>query len=103
MNSIDLFDNNSQEAYLSILIRQPIGCGRLFPQGTEALIAVRNLLAEGYRPFLTPDGNTLYFAQADRSIQAERCAPASRSARIEKWDRNRLSGLCYIFVWLARC
>ncbi len=70
VNSIDLFDNNSQEAFLSILIRQPIGCGRLFPQGTEALIAVRNLLAEGYRPFLTPDGSTLYFAQADRSIQA---------------------------------
>jgi hypothetical protein len=70
VNSIDLFDNNSQDAFLSILIRQPIGCGRLFPQGTEALIAVRNLLAEGYRPFLTPDGSTLYFAQADRSIQA---------------------------------
>ena len=70
VNSVDLFDNSSQDAFLSILIRQPIVCGRLFPNGTEALIAVRNLLAEGYRPFLTPDGNTLYFAQADRSIQA---------------------------------
>ena len=30
---------------------------------------VRNLLAEGYRPFLTRDGSTLYFAQDERSIQ----------------------------------
>jgi hypothetical protein len=70
VNSVDLFDNTSQDDFLSILIRQPIACGRLLPNGTEALIAVRNLLAEGYRPFLTPDGNTLYFAQAGRSIQA---------------------------------
>jgi hypothetical protein len=70
VNSVDLFDNNSQDAFLSVLIRQPIRCGHLLPNGTETLISVRNLLAEGYRPFLTPDGNTLYFAQADRSIQA---------------------------------
>jgi hypothetical protein len=37
--------------------------------GTEALVDVRNLLAEGYRPFLTRDGSTLYFAQTERSIQ----------------------------------
>jgi hypothetical protein len=35
----------------------------------EALIDVRNLLAQGYRPFVTQDGSTLYFAQAERSIQ----------------------------------
>ncbi|HEV2274892.1 MAG TPA: carboxypeptidase-like regulatory domain-containing protein [Acidobacteriaceae bacterium] len=69
VNSVDLFDNPSQDAFLSLLIRQPIRCGRLLPNGTEALIAVRNLLREGYRPFVTPDGSTLYFAQADRSIQ----------------------------------
>jgi hypothetical protein len=70
VNSVDLFDNNGQDAYLSILIRQPIPCGSLLPNGVEALIAVRNLLAEGYRPFLAPDGSALYFAQAARSVQA---------------------------------
>jgi hypothetical protein len=70
VSSVDLFDNSDQGAYLSILIRQPISGGHLLPNGTEALIAVRNLLAEGYRPFLTPDGSTLYFAQADRCVQA---------------------------------
>jgi hypothetical protein len=51
------------------MIRQPIRCGRLLPNGTEALISVRNLLEQGYRPLLTPDGSTLYFAQATQSIQ----------------------------------
>ncbi len=69
VNSVDLYDNPTQDAFLSLLVRQPIRCGRLLPNGTEALVAVRNLLEEGYRPFLTPDGNTLYFAQANRSIQ----------------------------------
>lgn len=69
LTPVDLFDNPAQDAFLSLLIRQPIHCGRFLPNGTEALISVRNLLAEGYRPFLTPDGSTLYFAQADRAIQ----------------------------------
>ena len=35
----------------------------------EALIDVRNLLAQGYRPFLSPDGRTLYLVQAARAIR----------------------------------
>jgi hypothetical protein len=66
---VAIFDSFGQGAYLSILIRQPIHCGHLLPNGTEALVDVRNLLAEGYRPFLTRDGSTLYFAQDERSIQ----------------------------------
>jgi hypothetical protein len=66
---VALFDSFGQGAYLSLLIRQPIHCGHLLPNGTEALVDVRNLLAQGYRPFLTRDGSTLYFAQSERSIQ----------------------------------
>jgi Carboxypeptidase regulatory-like domain len=66
---VAVYDNFGQSAYLNLLIRQPIHCGRLLPNGTEALVDVRNLLAEGYRPFLTRDGSTLYFAQDERSIQ----------------------------------
>ena len=66
---VALYDSFGQGAYLNILIRQPVHCGHLLPNGTEALIDVRNLLAEGYRPFLTRDGSTLYFAQTERSIQ----------------------------------
>jgi hypothetical protein len=66
---VAVYDNFGQGAYLNLLIRQPIHCGRLLPNGTEALVDVRNLLAEGYRPFLTRDGSTLFFAQDERSIQ----------------------------------
>jgi hypothetical protein len=41
----------------------------MIPNGVEALVDVRNLLAEGYRPFLSSDGSTLYFAEAARCVQ----------------------------------
>jgi hypothetical protein len=66
---VAVYDTFGQSAYLSFLIRQPIHCKHLLPNGTEALVDVRNLLAEGYRPFLTRDGSTLYFAQSERSVQ----------------------------------
>jgi hypothetical protein len=66
---VAVYDSFGQGAYLNILVRQQIHCGHLLPNGTEALVDVRNLLAEGYRPFLTRDGSTLYFAQSERSIQ----------------------------------
>jgi hypothetical protein len=66
---VAVYDSFGQNAYLNVLIRQPLHCGHLLPNGTEALVDVRNLLAEGYRPFLTRDGSTLYFAQTERSIQ----------------------------------
>lgn len=66
---VAVYDTFGQGAYLSLLIRQPVHCGHLLPNGTEALVDVRNLLAEGYRPFLTRDGSTLYFAQDERSIR----------------------------------
>jgi hypothetical protein len=66
---VAVYDSFGQGAYLNILIRQPVHVGHLLPNGTEALVDVRNLLAQGYRPFLTRDGSTLYFAQTERSIQ----------------------------------
>ena len=63
------YDNFANSAYLDLLIRQRIHCRHFLPDGTEALVDVRNLLAQGYRPFVTRDGSTLYFAQDARSIQ----------------------------------
>ena len=60
----------SDQAYLSFFVRQPINCGGWLPAGLEATIDVTNLLAQGYRPFLSADGRTLYLAQAPRSLQA---------------------------------
>jgi carboxypeptidase family protein len=66
---VGLYDHFDNGAYLNLFIRQRVHCGHLLPNGTEALVDVRNLLAQGYRPFLTRDGSTLYFAQDERSIQ----------------------------------
>lgn len=57
------------EPYLNIYIRQPIRLSHQGPGGMEAQVDLRNLLAEGYQPFLTIDGSRLYFAQAQRSIR----------------------------------
>jgi hypothetical protein len=40
------------------------------PTGLEATIDVTNLLAEGYQPFLSADGRTLYLAQSPRMVRA---------------------------------
>jgi len=68
VTAVDPFNGELSDPYLSFYLRQPIHC-RMLPYRMEALIDVRNLLAQGYRPFLTQDGSTLYFAQAERSVQ----------------------------------
>jgi len=64
------FAVDAGEPYFNLHIRQPIllrrGDG---PGGVEALLDMRNLLAEGYRPFLLNDGSLLLFAQDQRSIR----------------------------------
>jgi hypothetical protein len=70
VTAVDPYSAFGDQAYLSCLIRQSIKMGHVGPQGLEATIDVTNLLAQGYRPFLSADGQTLYFAQAPRTIQA---------------------------------
>lgn len=64
------FAANAIEPYLNLHIRQPIRLRRDGNGSFEALLDVRNLLAEGYRPFLMNDGSLLVFAQDQRSFRA---------------------------------
>ena len=59
----------SDQAFLSFYVRQPLGWGNRLPPGLEATIDVTNLLAQGYQPFLSADGQTLFLAQSPRTIQ----------------------------------
>ena len=68
LTTVNPYASPASDAYLSVLLRQPIRIGRILPGGTQAVVDMRNLLAQGYCPFVTPDGSTLFFAQADRSI-----------------------------------
>ena len=66
------FAVDAAEPYFNIYIRQPIRMvhvNREGPGGVEAQLDLRNLLAEGYQPFLTSDGSHLYFAQAQRCVR----------------------------------
>ncbi len=64
------YDTANDPAYLSFYVRQAVRWGDRLPQGLEATIDVTNLLAEGYRPFLSADGHMLYLAQSPRTMRA---------------------------------
>jgi hypothetical protein len=59
----------SDQAFLSFYLRQAVSWGDRLPAGLEATIDGTNLLAEGYQPFLSADGRTLFLAQTPRTIQ----------------------------------
>jgi hypothetical protein len=69
ITAVAAFNGNMTSPYLTLYIRQPLRCGHVLPGGFEAQVDVNNLLGEGYRSFKNTDGGTLYFAQAERSIQ----------------------------------
>ena len=71
LTPVDQFDASPGEAepYLDIFIRQPIPQSHFIPAQMEALVDVRNLMAQGYVPVVGQDGQTIYLVQAARSIR----------------------------------
>ena len=70
VTAVDAYREFSDQAYLSFHVRQPVRWEGMLPPGLEASIDVSNLLAQGYQPFLSSDGRTLYLAQTPRTLQA---------------------------------
>lgn len=70
VTAVDGFRDSDESAYLHCKLRQSLRSIPLLPDGLEAVIEVQNLLAEGYRPFVSQDGRVLYLAQAPRALQA---------------------------------
>jgi len=67
---VDPYALDALAPFLNLHLRQCIHrCGD-GSAGVEALIEVRNLLAEGYHPYLLGDGSVLIFAQDQRSLRA---------------------------------
>ena len=67
LTPVDMFNASpgQSEPFLNIFLRQPIPSrGQM-----EAIIDVRNLLAQGYVPMLGQDGQTVYLVQAARSVR----------------------------------
>ena len=70
VSAVDEFSSSDETAYLHCKLRQSLRAIRVLPEGLEAVVDVQNLLAQGYRPFVSQDGHTLYLAQAPRVLQA---------------------------------
>ena len=66
---VDSYNAFSDQPYFSFYVRQPLHLGHMIPNGVEALVDVTNLLAQGYHPVLSSDGQTLFFAQCPRTLQ----------------------------------
>jgi hypothetical protein len=71
VTSVAAFSQDAASPYMNIQLRQPIRLRRGASDGArgfEALVNVRNLLAQGYRPYVLSDGSVLVFAQDQRSF-----------------------------------
>jgi hypothetical protein len=71
LTPVDMFNASpgQSDPYLSCFLRQPIPSVGFLTGHMEALIEVRNLLAQGYVPVMGQDGQTVYLVQAARSIR----------------------------------
>ena len=57
------------EPFFNLFVRQPIPSMGFLPAHMEAIIDLRNLLAQGYVPVLGQDGQTVYLVQSARSVR----------------------------------
>jgi hypothetical protein len=71
LTPVDMFNSSPGQSapFLSLFIRQPIPTLGFLPSHMEAVIDLRNLLAQGYVPVVGQDGQTVYLVQAARSVR----------------------------------
>ncbi len=71
LTPVDMFNASAGQSdpYLNIYLRQPIPGTGFLPVHMDAVVDVRNLLAQGYVPLLGQDGRTVYLVQSARSIR----------------------------------
>jgi hypothetical protein len=71
LTPVDTFNDSPgrTDPYMNLFLRQPIPGTGFLPARMEALVDVRNLLAQGYVPVLGQDGRTVYLVQSARSIR----------------------------------
>jgi hypothetical protein len=71
LTPVDMFNASpgQSDAFLNLFVRQPIPTMGFLPAHMEAVIDLRNLLAQGYVPVMGQDGQTVYFVQSARSVR----------------------------------
>ncbi len=69
---VDMFNASAGQTdpFFNVFLRQAIPRWHFLPGGhMEAIVDLRNLLAQGYVPMLGPDGKTVYLVQSARSVR----------------------------------
>jgi hypothetical protein len=71
LTPVDLFNVSpgQTDPFFNVFVRQPIPGWHFIPTGMDALIDIRNLMAQGYHPVMGQDGQTVYLVQTARSIR----------------------------------
>jgi hypothetical protein len=71
LTPVDIFNTSDgrTDPYLSVLIRQPVPGMGFLPGRMEAMVDLRNLLAQGYVPVLGDDGHTVYLVESARAVR----------------------------------
>ncbi|HEX8893584.1 MAG TPA: TonB-dependent receptor [Terriglobales bacterium] len=71
LTPVDLFNASTGQTdpYFNFFVRQPFPRVHFMPGRMEAIIDLRNLLAQGYIPVIGPDGNVVYLVQSARSVR----------------------------------
>ena len=71
LTPVDMFNASpgQSDPFLNVFIRQPIPTMGFLPAHMEALVDIRNLLAQGYVPVMGQDGQTVYLVQSARSVR----------------------------------
>jgi len=71
LTPVDMFNSSpgQTDPFLNLFIRQPIPTLGFLPAHMEALVDLRNLLAQGYVPVMGQDGQTVYLVQSARSVR----------------------------------
>jgi hypothetical protein len=70
LTQVDSFNTSAgADPFLDVFFRQPIPGTGFIPGHMEALLEVRNLLAQGYIPVAGSDGKTVYLVQSARAVR----------------------------------
>ncbi|HEX7285661.1 MAG TPA: carboxypeptidase-like regulatory domain-containing protein [Candidatus Angelobacter sp.] len=71
LSAVDAFNASpgQTDPFFSIFIRQPLPGAGFIPAKMDALLDLRNLLAQGYMPVVGQDGRTLYMVQSARALR----------------------------------
>jgi hypothetical protein len=71
LTPVDMFNESAGQSdpYLNVFLRQPIPGTSFLPCHMDAVVDVRNLLAQGYVPVMGQDGRTVYLVQSARTVR----------------------------------